>query len=155
MKIRLSVKRNLMVVLEFDTRLQLTVGSIISYSTNVATIKDKKILVNGKYSRTTSKHLSHIACLTHFPIQMMNKSNKMDWWYEYGANISHPESLSPGTSHQLLESLRETESLVFMSVNLKPSLKRDERMVNEILENADVMSLIDSTRAIIKSFALG
>lgn len=154
MKITLSVKKNLMVELEFDKRLQFSLGKVFSYSTEVAHIKDEKIIAKGKYSRTTSKHLHLIAHLLGFPVTLLSNKNRMGYydWYEYGVNISHPQSFSSGTSLQILKSIGKNGSLLNTLISIEPSLKRDQAMIEEISEFSGIKELMDSAKKISNSF---
>lgn len=154
MKITLSVKRNLMVELEFDKRLQFSLGKIFSYSTEVAHIRDGKIIAKGKYSRTTSKQLYHISHLIGFPVTLLSKENKMGYWdwHEYGVNISHPQSFSSGTSIQILKLVGKNGSLLNTLISIEPSLKRDQSMAEDIAEFTGIKELMDSAKKISNSF---
>lgn len=157
MKLRLSVKRNLMVELEFDGDLKFSGGEVLSYSTNVASIKKGKIQAKGKYSRTTSKHLYLLSHLLGFPIEIQSNKNQMGYydWYEYGVNISHPESLSSGTSIQILNIIKKGKENFFqIALDVTPSTRRDANSINEIIEDNDLTKLMNSMKKIKETFAL-
>lgn len=82
--------------------------TIISYDTEVATISGKKLIEHGKYSRTTSKHIHHVASL--YGLEIVRAKEKEPFCqYEYGVKCSLPgalsKSLSKGLSQKMVEGM--------------------------------------------------
>ena len=74
-------------------------NEIISYDTIVAHIEDDKLIEHGRYSRTTSKHIGHVARL--FNLSVVHAKNKERGFYKYYAGeikINIPSALSLKTS---------------------------------------------------------
>jgi hypothetical protein len=96
MKLNLKLGENLF--LEGD--------KIISYETHVADIRDGYIEAKGKYSRTTSKHISRVASLLGLK---MNPSDKKEYFYkhEYGTKLSIDDCLSEKISTFIIGYLKE------------------------------------------------
>ena len=61
-------------------------NKVISYETVVATIKDGYLIEKGKFSNTTSKHISYVAQLLGLQIVRSNKRPSFDK-LPYGANF--------------------------------------------------------------------
>ena len=77
-------------------------NEIISYDTVVAHIEDNKLIEHGRYSRTTSKHISHVAML--FNLSVVHAKNKEKGFYKYEAGevkINIPGALSIKTSKEI------------------------------------------------------
>lgn len=58
-------------------------NKVISYTTHVATIQDDKLIVLGKWSNTTSRHISHVANM--FNLKVVNSED----FKNYSNTISH------------------------------------------------------------------
>ena len=74
-------------------------NEIISYDTVVAHIEDDKLIEHGRYSRTTSKHIGHVARI--FNLSVIHAKNKERGFYKYETgeiSINIPGSLSVKTS---------------------------------------------------------
>jgi hypothetical protein len=74
-------------------------NEIISYDTIVAHIEDDKLIEHGRYSRTTSKHIGHVARI--FNLSVVHAKNKERGFYKYETGeikINIPGALSVKTS---------------------------------------------------------
>jgi hypothetical protein len=74
-------------------------NNIISYDTIVAHIEDDKLIEHGRYSRTTTKHIGHVARI--FNLSVVHAKNKEDGFYKYDQGeiqINIPGALSVKTS---------------------------------------------------------
>jgi hypothetical protein len=74
-------------------------NNIISYDTVVAHIEDDKLIEHGRYSRTTTKHIGHVARI--FNLSVVHAKNKEDGFYKYDQGeiqINIPGALSVKTS---------------------------------------------------------
>ena len=74
-------------------------NNIISYDTIVAHIEDDKLIEHGRYSRTTTKHIGHVARI--FNLSVVHAKNKEDGFYKYDPGeikINIPGALSVKTS---------------------------------------------------------
>jgi hypothetical protein len=74
-------------------------NEIISYDTIVAHIEDDKLIEHGRYSRTTSKHIGHVARI--FNLSVVHAKNREKGFYKYETgeiSISIPGALSVKTS---------------------------------------------------------
>jgi hypothetical protein len=94
---KLKVKSNLHMI---DDR-------VLSYDTEVAKIVGKEIMVYGKYSRTTSKHLRYLADETGFRLNQLTAKQQVYWQFAYGTNISFSQAVSPAGTAKILELLKE------------------------------------------------
>ena len=77
-------------------------NEIISYDTVVAHIEDNKLIEHGRYSRTTSPHISHVAML--FNLSVVHAKNKEKGFYKYETGevkINIPGALSMKTSKEI------------------------------------------------------
>lgn len=101
MKLLLNPKQNL--------HIDLANNLVISYQTIVADIKEDRLVYRGKFSRTTSKHVSLVSSL--LGLRLEGKSNKAIPfnWLEFGAKIEMDNSLSPKNSEKFLELLKELD----------------------------------------------
>jgi hypothetical protein len=87
-------------------------NKIISYDTEVAVIKDGKIYEKARYSRTTTRHIGHVASVLRLPI--VHSTNKGSFYrYEMGeANCSMSDCFSVRTSTKILQAMGE--GLIFI-----------------------------------------
>jgi len=77
-------------------------NEIISYDTIVAHIEDDKLIEHGRYSRTTSKHIGHVARI--FNLSVVHAKNKERGFYKYDTGeiqINIPGALSVKTSTEI------------------------------------------------------
>jgi hypothetical protein len=54
-------------------------NKVFSYNTHVAEIKENKLEVFGKYTRTTSKHIYHVSRIFDLPVEI-NKNKQKDFY---------------------------------------------------------------------------
>jgi len=83
-------------------------NDVISYTTHVASITPKGIEANGKYSRTTTKHIAYIAGLLGLPM-IDSKEAQRFGRYEYGVKCKPTDEIMLGekTSLHILKTFRE------------------------------------------------
>jgi hypothetical protein len=93
--------------LKVKSNLHVIDNQVWSYDTEVAKIVGNEIMVYGKYSRTTSKHLRHLEDATGFRLNQLTAKQQVYWQYAYGANISFPQSISPTGTSKIFRFLRE------------------------------------------------
>ena len=103
-------------------------NKVISYETHVATIEDTKLVVHGKYSRTTSKHISYVASFFGLEIADSNKSMKGTFHKFIIGNVSIDEEkvISKNTSVKILNMLKDNiDYSVVISILGKKIPKKD------------------------------
>ena len=81
-------------------------NDIISYETHVATIDGDKIIEHGKYSKTTSKHISYVAELLKLEVvpnktKMKNQFDKL----QYGVRCFVDSAISKSSSLKILSKM--------------------------------------------------
>jgi hypothetical protein len=83
-------------------------NKIISYSTHVASITSKGMEANGKYSRTTTKHIAYASGLLGLPM-IDSKEKQYFGRYEYGVKCKPTDEimLSEKTSLHIIKTFRE------------------------------------------------
>jgi len=79
---------------------------IVSYDTVVAEIVNNEIVEYGRFSRTTTKHINHIACLLGVKVQQSNLKNNNFFKYEPGVKVK-ADSLSQKLSNLILQNKKE------------------------------------------------
>ena len=151
MNLRLSIKPNLLVNVSLDKDLRMKKAEIQSYTTIVGLIEDGKIFVNGKFSRTTTKHMSHIFSITGLS-RVESKEKKYFWWLPDGTRITHDDSVSDKMSSQILSSLSKGESLCYSVAKAERMGRKDSKMLNEIIEESGLKELTESLKRVLKSF---
>ena len=81
---------------------------VISYETVVARIEGDTLVELGKFSRTTSRHISKVAALMNKRVIAADRKVKPDFYkFELGAKTSYDNSISQKTSLLILQSLGE------------------------------------------------
>ena len=81
---------------------------VISYETVVGRIEGDALVELGKFSRTTSKHITKVATLMNKRVIPADKKVKPDFYkFEMGVRTSYDNSISQKTSHLILQSLGE------------------------------------------------
>ena len=111
---------------QISPNLRIEGDKVVSYSTVVARIKGNKLLVNGKYSRTTSKHICTVRHLMNLQIENVSEDKKAFYKYEFGANCSKPDALSPSVSTRILHGVhRGGKSLMEATLDLEEMPKKD------------------------------
>jgi len=153
MKIRLSIKQNLLVEITIDKNLNMVHGVIQSYQTVVGYIKDGKVVENGKYSRTTSKHMSFILAITELPVVSSKEKRYFGWLWD-GVKIAHEDSISSEASSPILRALSSGKTFFEAVASLDIIKKKDYRMIEEVIEDKDLQSALENYRSIKNSFAL-
>jgi hypothetical protein len=94
--------------------------TIISYDTAVA-----KIIEAGKFSRTTTKHISAIAMMLGYQVQS-SKTKQEFWKFEAGVRVNFVFTLSPKLSHEIVGSLNGGKTW-FQALVLCNPTKKDDR----------------------------
>jgi len=153
MKLRLSIKQNLLVEVNLDDDLKMKNAGIQSYTTIVGFIGDGKVIENGKYSRTTSKHMSFIRAITELPVISSKERRHFGWPWD-GVRIAHEDAISPVSSLSILKDLSAGKSFFDSVASLDKMTRKDLVIVNEILEHKDLKEAFESYRRIKGSFAL-
>jgi len=153
MKLRLSIKQNLLVEVNLDDDLKMKNAGIQSYTTMVGFIEDGKVTENGKYSRTTGKHMSFIRAITELPV-ISSKERKHFGWFWNGVRIAHEDSISPASSLSILKDLSGGKSFFEAVASLDTMKKKDLAIAEEILEAKGLKEALTHYRRIKGSFAL-
>jgi hypothetical protein len=112
---------------------------IISYDTVVAHIEDDKLIEHGRYSRTTSKHIGHVARL--FNLSVVHAKNKENGFYKYDRGeikIDMPGALSVKTSTEIA-TIMGTGSTFLQAVSVIEKMpKRDLEIVDKHLRKIGI-----------------
>ena len=153
MKLRLSIKQNLLVEVNLDADLKMKNAGIQSYTTIVGFIEDGKVTENGKYSRTTGKHMSFIRAVTELPVISSKERRHFGWLWD-GVRIAHKDSISPVSSLAILKDLSKGKSFFEAISSLDTMKKKDFAIAEEILEAKGLKEALLSYRKIKGSFAL-
>ena len=153
MKLRLSIKQNLLVEVTLGEDLKMENAGIQSYTTMTGFIKDGKIFENGKFSRTTTKHMNEIVYITGFSKQDSGK-RKQFWEYPYGTRIRHEDALSSFSSQPILKELAAGKSFFEAVSSLDKISWRDNQIIGDILEAKGLKEALVHYRKIKNSFAL-
>ena len=153
MKLRLSIKQNLLVEVNLDDDLKMKNAGIQSYTTIVGFIEDGKVTENGKYSRTTGKHMSFIRAVTELPVISSKERRHFGWLWD-GVRIAHEDSISPGSSLSILKDLSKGKSFFEAIASLDTMKKKDFAIAEEILEAKGLKEALLSYKKIKGSFAL-
>jgi hypothetical protein len=151
MKLRLSIKSNLLVEVNLDDDLKMKNAGIQSYTTMVGSIEDGKVIENGIYSRTTGKHMSFIRAITELPVET-SKKRPFFYWHHDGVKIAHEDSISPEASVVILKELSSGKTIFEAISVLEKMKKKDLSLTNEILEGLDLKEAMESYRKIKGSF---
>lgn len=153
MKLRLSIKQNLLVEVNLDADLKMKNAGIQSYTTIVGFIEDGKVTENGKYSRTTGKHMSFIRAVTELPVISSKERRHFGWLWD-GVRIAHEDSISSASSLSILKDLSKGKSFFEAISSLDTMKKKDLAIAEEILEAKGLKEALISYRKIKGSFAL-
>ena len=153
MKLRLSIKQNLLVEVNLDDDLKMKNAGIQSYTTIVGFIEDGKVTENGKYSRTTGKHMSFIRALTELPVISSKERRHFGWLWD-GVRIAHEDSISSASSLSILKDLSKGKSFFEAISSLDTMKKKDFAIAEEILEAKGLKEALLSYKKIKGSFAL-
>lgn len=139
--------------LKISNNLHIIDGNIVSYSTVVGKVTSTAILANGKYSRSTTKHVNSIAQAMGLTIKYVTMQQQWFSWYEYGANCKIDGALSPEGSAAILSKMRETDSdLRAAAIRALPELgSRDRAKCVTQLEASGIdQSVIDDALVLIE-----
>jgi hypothetical protein len=153
MKLRLSIKQNLLVEVTLTEDLIMKNAGIQSYATMVGFIEDGKMVENGKYSRTTGKHMGLIRAITGLPVVSSKEKRHFLWLWD-GVRIAHGDSLSSGTSLPILKELAAGKSFFEAVSSIDKMGRKDSQIVEEILEAKGLKEALVRYRKIKGSFAL-
>jgi hypothetical protein len=153
MKLRLSIKSNLLVEVNLDDDLKMKNAGIQSYTTMVGFIEDGKVIENGKYSRTTGKHMSFIRSITELPVVSSKEKRHFGWLWD-GVKIAHEDSISSASSLSILKDLSKGKSFFEAVASLDIMKKKDLAIADYILETKGLKESLVSYRRIKGSFAL-
>jgi hypothetical protein len=112
---------------------------IISYDTIVAHIEDDKLIEHGRYSRTTSKHIGHVARI--FNLSVVHAKNKEDGFYKYETgeiSVNIPGALSLKTSTEIA-TLMGTGSTFLQAVAVIEKMpKKDLEIIDNHLKKIGI-----------------
>lgn len=112
---------------------------IISYDTVVAHIEDDKLIEHGKYSRTTSKHIGHVARL--FNLSVVHAKNKEEGFYKYDTgeiSISIPGALSMKTSKEIATIMGTGSTFLQALASIEKIPQKDLAIVNKNLRDLGI-----------------
>lgn len=106
---------------------------VISYETVVASIKDRQLLVNGTYSRTTGKQIAKLRRMTGF--ERVDQKTRRDFdKFGFGVQCRVDGAISPRGSSAILKWVREghsfSEAAIFC---LDTLIKKDREIVVQYL----------------------
>jgi hypothetical protein len=105
----------------------------------VAHIEDDKLIEHGRYSRTTSKHIGHVARI--FNLSVVHAKNKEDGFYKYDPgeiSVNIPGALSLKTSTEIA-TLMGTGSTFLQAVAVIEKMpKKDLEIVDKHLRDIGV-----------------
>ena len=129
--------------LKIAQNLFLVGDKVISYETHVATVeffakelgRRPRLVTNGKYSRTTSKHISRVRQM--LDANLIEGSNRPGFWrFEFGANCQIPGSISPAGSAPVLEAMRLGNPVDVALAMAAPSMsKRDLKILHSMAQD--------------------
>jgi hypothetical protein len=129
-------------ILKVKTNLHLIEDQVWSYNTEVAKIVGREILVYGKYSRTTSKHLGYLAGATGFSLNAATKTQQSYWEFAYGRTVSFSQSVSPAGTLKILKLLKEGQySIEGACAQAWPEISLRDRKIIAAEYDSDVFNL--------------
>jgi hypothetical protein len=108
-------------------------NKIISYETEVAKIKDGKIIARGKYSRTTGKQLGYLSRLADMPLQLSNEK-RVFYKFEYGVkcNAASKINISLRGAQKILRKLKDSKEILIAAAAAYEELSAIDRAFVEI-----------------------
>lgn len=139
--------------LKISNNLHIIDGNIVSYSTVVGKVTPTAILANGKYSKSTTKHVNRIAQATGLTIKYVTMQQQWFSWYEHGANCKIEGALSPEGSTVILSKMRETDADIRTAViRSLPELKSKDHAkgVAQLKESGIDQSSIDDALVLLE-----
>ncbi len=125
-------------------------NDVISYETIVATIKGDSIIELGKFSRTTTRHISSVALLMNKKVVPTTKKRKTDFYkFEMGVRTSYDDCISRKASLLILESIGKGIPYDVTIATLKGKIsKRDWELLDkegidqELLKGGSLLSRV-------------
>ncbi len=106
---------------------------IISYTTIIGKVEDNFIVSYGKFSRTSGKHISHIAHLFNKPVKEVPR--KIEFYkFEQGVRNIHDDAISMGVSNLYLKAMGEGKSPIEAILKIPHIPKRDWEEFKKILK---------------------
>ena len=138
--------------LKISNNLHIIDGNIVSYTTVVGRLTSTGIVANGRYSRSTTKHVGRVAHATGLTIEYTNLEKQLFSWYEYGANCKIDGALSPAASISILSKVKDaSEDLRAAAILALPELKgRDrDKCVAQLKEAGVDLSVIEDALTLI------
>jgi hypothetical protein len=114
-------------------------NDIISYDTVVAHIEDNMLVEHGRYSRTTSKHIGHVARI--FNLSVVHAKNKEDGFYKYEKgeiSINIPGSLSVKTSTEIATLMGTGSTFLQAIAVIEKMPKKDLEIVDKHLKKIGI-----------------
>lgn len=126
-----------MLTLKLGNNLHICNNQVISYYTVVATIAADQIIVHGKWSRTTTKHLNEVARVTRSSLVQEKRVCDTDW-LPYGVNVKLTDSLSVKSSLLIASKLNHTFGMIgAIASNWDKINKKDKNLIYEELRADD------------------
>lgn len=114
-------------------------NNIISYDTIVAHIEDDKLIEHGRYSRTTTKHIGHVARI--FNLSVVHAKNKEDGFYKYDQGeiqINIPGALSVKTSTAIATLMGTGSTFLQAIVEIEKMPQKDLEIVDKHLKKIGI-----------------
>ena len=126
-----------MLTLKLGNNLHICNNQVISYYTVVATITADQIMVHGKWSRTTTKHLNEVARVTR--LSLVQEKRVCDTaWLPYGVNVKLTDSLSVKSSLLIASKLNHTFGMIgAIASNWDKINKKDKNLIYKELRADD------------------
>lgn len=138
-----------MLKLKVGENLHISGDKVISYDTVVAKISGDSLIELGRFSRTTTKHISKVAEVFGFKI-VSNKTKQLFWRYDFGVKINLESALSTKTAVKIGELVKEgvsIENSIYL-VDLTQIPKKDREEIEYLLSkkgiNSDKISALKS-----------
>ena len=88
-------------ILKICDNLHIIDEAIISYSTVVGRVTPTGIEANGKYSRSTTKHVGRISQMLGIPIEYVTMDKQWFAWYDYGANVKYDGAIGQASTSKI------------------------------------------------------
>lgn len=127
-------------VLKLKSNLFRDGNDIISYETVVARIKGTDLIELGKFTVTTTKHISYVARLYNLNLIRADKKNRPGFYeFDYGVKCTAPGALSKETS-TVLSTLMRNQDLTYIQAlaSLDKVPGRDQKLINQYLADSGV-----------------
>ena len=126
-----------MLTLKLGNNLHICNNQVISYYTVVATINADQIMVHGKWSRATTKHLNEVARVTRLSLVQEKRVCDTDW-LPYGVNVKLTDSLSVKSSLLIASKLNHTFGMIgAIASNWDKINKKDKNLIYKELRADD------------------